>query len=171
MQLVRYHNNELYLHHVQQIRVCKVVSKLKSTRFWRELTQRMTAAELRLLRILALQLITNAVKQLDVALLRVLLQRGDKCPAHSTSSLATYGRVGTVNLVSIPGSSIMATRLCSLGVHVRCLGILATTPHDNIRWTGLRPEIALVRIVTRSCLLEQAHGCACHATQVSTSIR
>jgi hypothetical protein len=44
------------------------------------LTQWMTAAQLRLLSVLGGELITNAVEQLDVALLRVLLHGGDEGP-------------------------------------------------------------------------------------------
>ena len=45
-----------------------------------ERTQRMATAQLRLLRVFTLQFITDTVQQLHVALLGVLLERGDKCP-------------------------------------------------------------------------------------------
>lgn len=48
----------------------------------RLLTQRVAAAQLRLLRVLALQLITDAVEQLHVALLRILLEGSDEGPRH-----------------------------------------------------------------------------------------
>ncbi len=48
----------------------------------------MTTAQLRLLRVLRLQLRADAVQQLDVALLRVLLERGDECPGHGAGGLA-----------------------------------------------------------------------------------
>jgi hypothetical protein len=44
------------------------------------LTERMTAAQLRLLCILCGELVSNAVKELDVALLRILLHGGNKGP-------------------------------------------------------------------------------------------
>ena len=51
-------------------------------------TEGMAAAQLWLLGILGLQFFANAVEQLDVALLRVLLQRCDKGPGHGTRGLA-----------------------------------------------------------------------------------
>lgn len=52
-------------------------------------TKRMATAQLWLLRVLALQVVANAVEQLDVTLLRVLLERVDKGPRHGSSSLAS----------------------------------------------------------------------------------
>jgi hypothetical protein len=48
----------------------------------------MTAAQLWLLLVLALQLIANAVQQLDVALIGVLAQCCDESPGHGTCSFA-----------------------------------------------------------------------------------
>lgn len=48
----------------------------------------MTAAKLRLLRVLCLQLITDRVKQLDIALLWVLLECGNESPGHRACGLA-----------------------------------------------------------------------------------
>ena len=48
----------------------------------------MAAAQLRLLGVLALELLTDAVEQLDVALLRVLLEGGDEGPGHGARGLA-----------------------------------------------------------------------------------
>lgn len=48
----------------------------------------MTAAQLWFLSIFRLELSTNAVQELYVALLRVLLQSCDECPRHGTSGLA-----------------------------------------------------------------------------------
>jgi hypothetical protein len=64
------------------------------------LTQRMTAAQLRLLLVLALELISDAVEQLHVALVRVLLQAGDEGPGHGTCGFATDGSVGTTIVVN-----------------------------------------------------------------------
>jgi hypothetical protein len=61
-------------------------------------TQRMTAAQLRLLLILALELFANAVEQLDVALIRVLAQTRDEGPGHGARGFAANRRVGTVTL-------------------------------------------------------------------------
>lgn len=57
----------------------------------------MAAAQLRLLCILALELVANAVQQLHVALLGILLQGSDKCPGHSPGSLASDICVLTVS--------------------------------------------------------------------------
>lgn len=54
----------------------------------KERTERMTAAQLRLLGVLGLELVANAVEELDVALLRVLLQRRDEGPGHGSCGLA-----------------------------------------------------------------------------------
>lgn len=57
-------------------------------------TERMAARKLRFLRIFGGQLVSNAIEQLDVALLWVLLQRRDKSPRHSASGLSGDGGVG-----------------------------------------------------------------------------
>ena len=49
----------------------------------------MTTAQLRLLGVLALQLCADTIQQLQVRLLRVLLERGDEGPAHCTGGLAS----------------------------------------------------------------------------------
>ena len=53
----------------------------------------MTAAQLRLLRVFTLQFVTDAVKQLHVALLGILLERGDEGPRHGARCLAGDLRV------------------------------------------------------------------------------
>ena len=50
-------------------------------------TQRVAARQLRPLRVLGCQLVADAVEELHVALLRVLLERRDKGPGHSARSL------------------------------------------------------------------------------------
>ena len=62
----------------------------------------MTATQLWLLIVLALELVTDAVEQLDVTLVGVLTQRGDKSIRHGACSLTTDTRVGTKHCVSIP---------------------------------------------------------------------
>jgi hypothetical protein len=57
----------------------------------------MAAAQLRLLAILALELITNAVQKLNVALVRVLLQARDESPGHGTRGLTLDRRIGSVS--------------------------------------------------------------------------
>src|SRR3569833_1199338 len=57
-------------------------------------TQGMTARQLRLLSVLCLQDVANAVEQLDVALLRILLERGDEGPGHGTRRLGRNGGIG-----------------------------------------------------------------------------
>ena len=60
----------------------------------------MAAAQLRLLRIFALELIADVVKQREVALLGIFLERGDKGPGHGASSLTTDLSVLPVTYVS-----------------------------------------------------------------------
>ena len=59
----------------------------------------MAAAKLRLLRVFALQLVSNIVKELHVALLWVLLERGDKRVRHGTSGLPSDVRILSVRMV------------------------------------------------------------------------
>jgi hypothetical protein len=54
----------------------------------------MTAAQLGFLIILALELITNTVKQLNIALIWVLAKRGDESVGHGARSLATDIGIG-----------------------------------------------------------------------------
>lgn len=64
-------------------------------------TERMGARKLRLLRILGLQDVTNAVEELDVTLVGVLLNGRDERPRHGTGGLCVDGSVGTTTTVSI----------------------------------------------------------------------
>lgn len=64
------------------------------------LTQRMTTAQLRLLLVLALELISDAVEQLHVALVGVLLQAGDEGPGHGACGFAANGSVGPTIVVN-----------------------------------------------------------------------
>ena len=57
----------------------------------------MTTRQLRLLGIPGLQLIANAVEQLDVALLRILLEGGDEGPGHGAGGLGLDRCVGSVS--------------------------------------------------------------------------
>lgn len=52
-----------------------------------KLTKRVATGELRLLCIFCSELVSDAVEQLDVALLGVLPESRDKRPGHGTSSL------------------------------------------------------------------------------------
>ena len=53
----------------------------------------MAAAQLRLLSVFGFQLLTDAVQELDVGLLWILLESGDKGPGHGTSRLTTDGSI------------------------------------------------------------------------------
>ena len=55
----------------------------------------MATGELRLLGISRLQFVADAVEQLDVALLRVLLERRDEGPRHGARGLRSDRSVGT----------------------------------------------------------------------------
>ena len=54
----------------------------------------MTARQLRLLGVLGLEDLPDAVEQLHVALLGVLLQGGDESPRHGTGSLRSNRGIG-----------------------------------------------------------------------------
>lgn len=56
----------------------------------------MATRELGLLGVAGLQLVADAVEQLDVALLRVLLEGRDEGPGHGAGGLRGDGCVGTV---------------------------------------------------------------------------
>jgi hypothetical protein len=56
------------------------------------------------------------------------------------------------------------------GLHSRCLTVLASTPHDNIRGTGLGLEVLLVDVVALCGFLEERHSSGRHAAHVATSV-
>lgn len=58
------------------------------------LTQWMAARELRFLRIFGREFVTDAVQQLDVALLGILLHGGDEGPRHGASGLCGNSCIG-----------------------------------------------------------------------------
>jgi hypothetical protein len=64
------------------------------------LTKRVAARELGPLAVFAGELVADAVEELDVALLRVLLQGGDEGPRHGSRCLGGNGCVGSVCEVS-----------------------------------------------------------------------
>ena len=107
----------------------------------------MAAAQLRLLSILRSELLANAVEQLHVALLRILLERGDERPGHSAGSLA--GDVGVL----------------------RRLRVFAAAPHDDVCRAGLGLLGSFVGVVAAGCLLNEAHGRAGHAAKIAACIR
>ena len=64
---------------------------------WVPLTQRVATGKLRPLCVFGGELVTNAVQQLNVALLRILLQRGNEGPRHGTSCLRSNRGIGPVD--------------------------------------------------------------------------
>ena len=74
----------------------------------------MTATELRLLRVPALQLVANTVEQLYVALLWILLECGDERPRHGTSSLSLDACIRPV----VEVSSVEVLPTCAVSVSV-----------------------------------------------------
>lgn len=56
----------------------------------------MAAAQLRLLSVFGGQLVADAVEQLHVALLRVLLHGGDEGPGHGSGGLRCDVGIGTI---------------------------------------------------------------------------
>lgn len=61
----------------------------------------MAAGKLRLLCVFGGKLVSDAVEQLDVALLRILLHRGDESPGHSASGLSGDCGISPIKYVSI----------------------------------------------------------------------
>jgi hypothetical protein len=102
----------------------------------RVLTQGVTAAQLWLLLILALQLISDAVEQLHVALVRVLLQTRNEGPGHGACGFAADGSIGPEICVS---SASFHSFAIHVGQHLRGLCVFRPTPHDDICGTSLRP--------------------------------
>jgi hypothetical protein len=86
----------------------------------------MTAAQLWFLIVLALQLITDAVEQLDVTLVGVLAQRRDEGPRHSSRSFTTDTGVGPENHVSNPLRSKMTGETYEVCVSLDPLHIMTS---------------------------------------------
>ena len=106
----------------------------------------MTAAQLRFLRILLLQILPDGIKQLDITLLGILLQRRNKRPTHRPRRLPPNIRIGT------------------------SLGILTARPHNHIGRTRLRPSCFLKTLITLCGLFEEPHGCGGHAADVAAGV-
>ena len=106
----------------------------------------MAAAQLWLLRVLAFEFVSDTVKQANIALLRVLLQRGDERPRH--------------------GARGLSGDLCVLG----SLVVFAPRPHDDVGGRCLGDLVLLVNLVARCGFLEKPHGWRSNATYISTSV-
>jgi hypothetical protein len=120
----------------------------------------MTATQLRLLAILSLELITDAIQQLDVALVGILLESINKRPRHGTRGLSLDRSIGTTVHQS-------AVRHCTDSLrYLRSLRILGTTPHDNICRARLGAQVLLVHRITLCNLLEHTTGSRKHATEI-----
>ena len=107
------------------------------------LTNGMTARKLWLLSILRLENITDAVEQLDIALLGVCLDSRNECPGHGTSGLGVDGSVG-------PGSTVRNI-LETMQMDLRCLVVFASRPHDNVGGRCSSILSLLVCIVASEC--------------------
>lgn len=64
-------------------------------------TQRVTARQLRLLRIASGKFVANAIEKLYVALLGILLERCDKGPRHGASGLSSNRCIGPRLQISV----------------------------------------------------------------------
>jgi len=106
----------------------------------------MTARQLRLLGILGLKHITDAVEQLDIALLGVRLESRDESPGHGTRGLGRDSCVGTAEL----NESVSLTYTKAKKGNSRSLIILATTPHNDIGGRGLGPLGILIGLIATS---------------------
>lgn len=93
----------------------------------------MTTTQLRLLSILGSELVTDAVEQLDVALLWILLHGVDEGPGHGTSSLCGNGSVGSVSN-TVSKDSLRLRDTDGMGMVLKM-----------VLKTGKKPPIQLVR--------------------------
>jgi len=64
-------------------------------------TERVTARQLRLLRVVRLEQVTNAVQQLQVTLLGVGIERCNERPRHGTRGLRGNRGIGTAKMSAI----------------------------------------------------------------------
>lgn len=134
----------------------------------------MTAGELRLLRILSLEHVADAVEQLHVALLGVRLNGGDEGPGHGTRGLGRDGRVGpesSVSIFFIPDDRTQFDYQGGGDRNIRSLVVPATTPHDNIGRRCFCPLGVLIGLIAaaKRCLSDGEQA-ASHASKIATSI-
>lgn len=126
----------------------------------------MTAAQLRFLFVFALELVADAVEQLDVALVWILTERGNEGPRHGACGFAANGCIGPdlestfCSSAGADGNEENSRRLC----------VLASTPHDYICGTSLGLQILLVDAVALDSLFEQRCRVADHAANITTRI-
>lgn len=111
------------------------------------LTKRMTATQLRLLRILGLEHVPDGVEQLQVRLVPVRLDGGDEGPGHSARRL---GRDGGVRAGLV---------------------VLAAAPQDDVGGAGLGPDSLLVGLVATYGALGEAHEGARNPAHVTPRVR
>ena len=126
----------------------------------------MAGGQLRPLLVLPLEEVAHAVQQLDVALLRVLLERGDEGPGHGARRLRVDRRVGPNPIMSFtlfptktPQNKRQSGKKKKLkgrgrGGNLRSLAVLAPAPHNNIRRTRLRLLRLLIRAAAHGALRE-----------------
>lgn len=84
----------------------------------------MATRKLRLLRVLRLQNLADAVEQFNVALLRIGLERSGKGIRHGASGLVGNGSVGTAWILVRSDKGDQESS--------RSLIIFATRPHNNV---------------------------------------
>ena len=106
----------------------------------------MTRAQLRFLRVSAGEFVPDTIQQLHVTLVRILLERCDKRPAHGAGCLAA-----------------------NIGILAR-LGVFAAAPHDDVCGGGLCLFCALVACVARGGLFDEAQGRAGDAADVAAGV-
>lgn len=107
----------------------------------------MATAQLRLLAILLLQDNTNAIQQLQIRLVGILLNRADKRIAHGARGLASN---------------------CGVGAR---LVVLAAAPANDIGGARLGAHRLLVRLVAVHGMLAEAHEALEHAADVAARVR
>ena len=129
----------------------------------------MAAAKLWFLRILGRQLNPDAIQQLHIALLGILLQRIDESPRHGSSSFSSDRSI----LPAKRKKKKRSVKCFEPGRNhsdLRCLGIFAARPHNHIRRRSLGLSRLLVRVIARRSLLEKAHGRIGDTAHIATSV-
>jgi hypothetical protein len=109
----------------------------------------MTATQLRLLRIILLQLCSDIVQQLQITLFRVLSQCLNECPTQGSSSLSALKCIRTAAMSVFYLHGILADSL-------RSLRIFRTGKHDYICRRGLGHHPPLARRIANGGFLEES---------------
>lgn len=127
-----------------------------------QLTKGMATAQLRLLRIFALQFRPDGVQQLQVTLLRPFLLRFDECPAQGPACLAVLEGIRPILVSSHNPKHITE--------YLRGLCVFRSRKHHHVGRRGLCHDRALAGLPSIGRLLEKADGSGRYTGQITLSI-